>query len=388
MLKVVYLVPNTADPAVKRRVGMLRRGRAEVVVAGFRRDGTERPELGASGYFELGETFDADFSQRIRAVIGACRSIRKRLAGIEPPDLILARNLEMLAVANALAGAWPDRPAIGYECLDIHRLMLRPDAVGYLLRATERHLARSAAFVIVSSPGFTEHYFEAYRQLSLPILLVENRVPDPAGARGENPALHRPGDAGPLRIGWFGALRCRKSLAVLSEFSNGMNGSVEIVLRGRPVLTEFDNFLGAVQGQRHLRFEGPYRNPDDLARIYSDVHFAWAIDFFEEGQNSSWLLPNRIYEGCLHGAIPIALDGTQTAAFLRQHGIGIILPDVEQATLRRMIGQLAPERIRELAAAISARSRSVFAFDDSDCQDLVMKLAAFTAGAPVLREAV
>ena len=108
---------------------------------------------------------------------------------------------------------------------------------------------------------------------------------------------------------------------------------MEIILRGRPALTEFEDFHGFVDAQPHMRFEGPYRNPEDLAAIYSDVHFAWAIDFFEEGKNSQWLLPNRIYEGCLHGAIPIALAGTETAAFTQKHGIGIVIPDIGQSTL-------------------------------------------------------
>ena len=59
-----------------------------------------------------------------------------------------------------------------------------------------------------------------------------------------------------------------------------------------------------------------------------DVHFTWAIDFYEAGANSDWLLPNRLYEGGAHGAVPIALAGVHRtvpgavgtpACFWRRH---------------------------------------------------------------------
>jgi hypothetical protein len=160
-----------------------------------------------------------------------------------------------------------------------------------------------------------------------------------------------------------------------------------VVLRGRPALTEFDDFHAIVAGQPHLRFEGPYSNPSDLAAIYSDVHLAWAIDFFEAGKNSQWLLPNRIYEGCLHGAIPVALAGTETAAFLERHGIGIVLPDIQPQTLRTLLGEITQDRLASLAAAVAAQKSSHFAVGPDECRALVAKLTGLTQEKPVLEAA-
>jgi hypothetical protein len=153
-----------------------------------------------------------------------------------------------------------------------------------------------------------------------------------------------------------------------------MNGQVEVVLRGRPALTEFDDFHGSVAALPFLSYGGPYAAAE-LGDLYSDVHFAWAIDYFEQGQNSAWLLPNRIYEGCLHGAVPIALAGTETAAFIERLGIGIVLPDTKPATLRRAIGSLDTATLRRLAEAVSAVPATVFAAGIADARDLVARLA-------------
>ncbi|TIV45163.1 MAG: glycosyl transferase family 1, partial [Mesorhizobium sp.] len=83
------------------------------------------------------------------------------------------------------------------------------------------------------------------------------------------------------RIGWFGALRCRRSLELVADFTRRQAGRFEVVLRGRPALSEFPDFHGFVEAEPWLSFEGPYRNPEDMAAIYGQVHFSWAIDFFE-----------------------------------------------------------------------------------------------------------
>ncbi len=384
MLKVLYLVPNLADAAVARRIDMLRLGGAQIDVAGFRRAGTEVPTLDVGAYIELDETFDARFAQRLWATVRARASISRWAARLTRPDVIIARNLEMLALASRLRSFWPNPPPIVYECLDIHRLMLRDDTVGRAMRGAEQHWSRQAALLLTSSPAFLRNYFDIHGGPTAEI--VENKVIWDGGERGRNPALSTPA-TGPLRIGWYGALRCARSLQALGGLADAMAGDVEVVLRGRPALTEFDDFHASVAGQSHLRFAGPYRNPGDLAAIYSDVHLAWAIDFFEAGQNSQWLLPNRIYEGCLHGAIPVALAGTETAAFIERHGIGIVLPDIEPQTLLIMLGGLTPERLAELAAAVATRDPNHFAVNASDCRALVGKLAGLTQANAVLTEA-
>jgi len=373
LLDILYLVGNTADPAVARRVSMLRDGGATVRVAGFRRGGSASPSLDVDDYYEIGETFDARFAQRILAIARAAGSLKGRIRDRGMPDVIVARNLEMLFLGVRLRSMWADRPTIVYECLDIHRLMLRQDLIGRSLRRLERQLARQASLLLVSSPAFAREYFGRINPIGLPIRLVENKVHGEL-PRGQNPVC-ADGPVGPIRVGWFGALRCGKSLDALDRFARQMNGSVEIVLRGRPALNEFDDFYGIIAANPFMSYEGPYRNPDDLAAIYSDVHLAWAIDYFEEGQNSKWLLPNRVYEGCLNGAIPIALAGTETASFVTTKNIGIVLDDTRPDTLVRVLGGLSHDSLRGLAEAVAATPASQLACHMVECRALVAVLA-------------
>jgi succinoglycan biosynthesis protein ExoL len=368
LLKILYLVPNLSDPAVARRVEMFRLGGAEVEIAGFRRADAPPPDLPLDRIVELDITHDARMLQRLLATLKA----RYRAAGwardFSRPDVIVARNLEMLAIGNRLMRLWPKAPAIVYECLDIHRLMLRQDGIGRAMRAVEQRLMEATSLLLVSSPAFLTHYFD-------------DQGAPPAKAIGHNPILNDADET--IRIGWFGALRCHKSLAALDALSRAMEGRVEVTLRGRPALTEFGDFHGTTSVSPHLAYEGTYAYPGDLPAIYSAVNFVWAIDFFEEGQNSTWLLPNRIYEGCLNGAIPIALAGTETAAFIQRLGIGITIPDIAPETLRTLFAGMTPDTIRSLAAAVAALPPSTFRCEPSECRTLVDRLIRVAGPTPL-----
>ncbi|WLS05848.1 glycosyl transferase family 1 [Shinella oryzae] len=374
MLRILYLVHDLSDPAVRRRVLMLQAGGAEVMLAGFRRGENRLADIEGVTPLELGATADARFAQRLVAVAGAVARLPRKLAGLAKPDVILARNLEMLVLARRASTHFGTVP-IAYECLDVHRLMLKAGPAGRLLRGAERHFGRKAGLVVTSSPAFIEHYFKPLSGIRAPIHLLENRVLELDGGDAGLPARKRPTGA-PWRIGWFGAIRCRKSLDLLCAFTRRMEGRFEVVLRGRPAYREFDDFDGIVNREPFIRFEGPYRNPEDLSAIYAEVDFTWAIDFFEEGQNSQWLLPNRIYEGGRHGALPIVLEGTETARLAARHGVGIALADGRLETLTQRFAAFGDDDYQALNARLVALGTRPWVLDRADCTAFVQRLGA------------
>ncbi|AYG68389.1 MULTISPECIES: glycosyl transferase family 1 [unclassified Rhizobium] len=379
MLHILYFVHDLADPAVRRRVLMLQAGGALVTLAGFRRDDNALAAIHGIEPIELGKTQDAQFAQRVAAVARSAAKLRGALRSVARPDVIIGRNLEMLTLANRAKSVFGGDMPIVYECLDIHRLLLRNDVVGGALRSAERHFGSQAALLITSSPAFVERYFRPRSGLRLPVMLLENKVLALEPAASAVAPVARPPAAGkPWKIGWFGALRCRKSLALLDEFSRRMEGRFEVVLRGRPAYSEFDDFDGFVRKAPFMHFAGAYKNPEDLQAIYNDVQFSWAIDFFEEGLNSSWLLPNRLYEGGLYGAVPIAMEGTETARFLASRKIGLTLDTAEAAQLTALLGGMDEQRYLAAFGAVASQDREHWMTDRADCHGLVQRLASLT----------
>ena len=372
-MKLAYFVHDLTDPAVARRVQMLRAGGAEPVVLGFRRAETAPATIAGARAIDLGRTHDGRMGHRAWRTLKAALGARRFRDQVARADVILARSLEMLAVAQAARRAARLDVRLAYECLDVHRLMLSPGPKGLALRAAERALMQSAGLLIVSSPAFLENYFGPRqgvgRNLDLPALVVENRVLDLEGDVASRPS---PPPRPPWRIAWLGAIRCQKSLDILTDLARRRPDLVEVAIHGRPAAVEFHDFDGQVAATPGVSFGGAY-GPADLPRLYGEAHFAWAIDFMEEGQNSAWLLPNRLYEASRHGAVPIALSAVQTGRYLAEHGFGVRLDD--PSDLEGFLAGLTANRYAELRREVEAIPAQAFAADADDCRALVRTLA-------------
>ncbi|WCT71886.1 hypothetical protein PQ455_09490 [Sphingomonas naphthae] len=369
-MKVAYFVHDLNDAAVARRVAMMQAGGAFPIVLGFRRSETVPATIAGAPAIDLGRTADARLVQRAWAVVkNLLRPWRLRAIG-RAADVVIGRNLEALALAATAAGG--TRPLV-YECLDIHRSLVGTGRAARLVQRVEAWLLARIDLLLVSSPAFHSEYFRARRHLDTPTMLLENKLPAWDAAEGDTPPPPVPAPAGPpWRIGWFGMLRCRKTLAMLKEIVRRSEGDIEVLIAGKPAYTEFVDFDAEVRDTPGLTYHGPYK-PEDLDDLYGRTHFAWAIDYFEEGLNSRWLLPNRIYEATGHGSVPIALAGVQTAAWLSAREIGLIVQNPIEDVLR-IIKPMEPARYMRLHQALARVPIGDLTISRAECVELVQAL--------------
>jgi len=378
MTSIGLLAHDLSDPAIDRRVRMLEHGGATVEVAGFLRGDGQPIITPARSPLCLGRTHDARLIRRsadiARVLLTRMNALRRHFDGI---NVLIARNLEMLVVAARLVQLLNPRPELVYECLDIHRLLTAPGLAGSAIRRIERIAGRNVALVMTSSPAFVENHL-GRGIFSGRTMIVENKVPAFGPAPVHAAPATRPGP--PWRIGWFGVLRCRRSLELLTDLARGAEGRIEVVLRGRPSPAIFPDLAGDLDGCPNIVFEGAYDGVRDLAMIYGDVHFAWCIDFYEEGANSRWLLPNRLYESAYHATIPVALGRDETGRFLRRHELGVVLDEFEPAGLLETFARFDADRYARQIACLGASPRSMWSTDTAECRQLVDMLAGL--GAP------
>ncbi|AZB55644.1 glycosyl transferase [Cereibacter sphaeroides] len=379
-MRILYLAHDLDDSAIWRRAAMLRAGGASVQAAGFRRREGPLPEPAIL----LGQTADARMLQRAASVARALAGLRHSLAEVQAPDVIIARNLEMLALAVRAKSFWPEALLV-YEVLDIHRMMLGDGPRPRAMRALERRLMRRVGLVLTSSPGFVNEYFQPHGQTRVPIRIVENKCFYPEAALPAVPKL-RP-VAAPITIGWFGILRCAWSLDCLDRVTRAAPGRYRVLLRGKPALDQLPQFHATVAANPDLDFGGPYRNPDDLADIYGQVHLSWLIDRYDAGKNSDWLLPNRLYEGCRHHAVPVALAGTEVANFLGDYGLGLTIaaPDAEE--VGRRLGALSLAEVEAMRTAVAEVATQVWTTGPEECQELTGLMAQIAAARGRRRQA-
>jgi succinoglycan biosynthesis protein ExoL len=377
-MKIAYFVHDLNDPAVGRRLQMLFAAGMGVTLLGFSR-GDPPMKVETLTPILLGRTEDGRLGQRIGAVLRAALTARRWRDALDGADLVMARQLETLALASRARDRIAPNARLVYECLDVHRLMIDPGPAGRLLRFLEGRLLRRCQALIVSSPEFIRsHFARRYRHLPH-VELIENKVltrevGDLALAEQVRDASRPRGP--PWRIGWFGVIRCRRSLDMLAALARSHQGLIEVIIRGRIARDVIPDFDAVVTATPNLRYLGPYDRGRDLGAIYADVHFAWAVDYYEQGANSDWLLPNRLYESGLFGSVTISRDGVATAAWLRQHRTGVCLNGDFGAALLGFIEGLDQAAYDRLAAAVRALPSGTFLYDDQDCVMLMNAVSA------------
>jgi succinoglycan biosynthesis protein ExoL len=348
---IIYFVHDLTHPDVARRVELLQSGGASVFLIGFQRRGGVDATI-ANEVVSLGTTVDGDFSQRIQAVIGSLARLGGLKNLIERGNSIVARNLEMLVLGASARGRFlPGKPLI-YECLDIHRLMVGDGLVSQGLRFLEARLMGVSQALVTSSPGFEREYFRKHFATLPPVLLVENKV-YPELSIGRAPASTRTAGR-PWRIGWFGVIRCRESLEMLTQLAAQAPGLIEVIIAGRPARGVFAD-LDAFKGRPGIRYVGEFADEEELGALFRSVDFAWAIDFYEKHANSAWLLPNRLYRSLYYGVPPIAVDYVETGSWLRDRDVGITVDNFDADTIRRVFEDMTPER----HAALAERARAI-----------------------------
>lgn len=318
---------------------------------------------------ELGHVENRSFGKRLLKIAGGLRRILRAPQGVRECDVIIARNFDLLLIAWAarlLTGR--RKTPLVYECLDIHGLFTRPGFVGAVMRWCERRLLASTQLLIVSSPGFVTHYFDAVQGYRGPVSIIENKL-----WFDENP-VPRPSevspspDGKPLTVGWVGSIRCRPSLDILMETADRMGADVEIAIHGNVHHHALEGFDNAVAARDNVTYHGAYSYPDDLARIYASCDLVWSQDLWQRGANSDWLLPNRIYEASWFGCPSIAVADTETGRRVTADRLGIAIPTPSADDLVQALRGLSRDQIAALSQAILAKPDEEFRLHPADIE--------------------
>lgn len=361
MAKVVFFAFDVSEASQVRRIAAVRRLGHDVASYAFRRGNMNRGFRPDWPDVDLGTVPNRAPGRRLASLFPALVRILRRRRLAQGSDLWIARNLDLLLLAHATRALTGHREVkIVYECLDIHGLLTRRDALGRFLRGIERTLMARSDLLVTSSPGFVRAYFEGIQDYGGPVALIENKlwfgdhpIPRPRTPR------QRPADA-PLVIGSVGSIRCAPSLSILAETARRMGQDVHVAFHGnvhRHAVPEFDQVIAA---HPNMSYHGPYRYPDDLQAIYAGCDLVWSQDLWQAGANSDWLLPNRIYEASWFGCPSIAVAGTETARRVADRGLGFVIAAPSADALVRRLATLGREEIAAVSGGILDRDDGEF----------------------------
>ena len=375
MARVVFFAFDLTEASQIRRIRSLLMIGLDVRSLSFRRGNMNEAFEPHWPNTDLGQIPNESYGKRMLGLLRALGPAFRSRHALRDADVIVARNFDLLVLAWMARGLFGRRQVpLAYECLDIHGLFTRDDAVGAVMRWCERRLLRRVRLLIVSSPGFVRNYFRPVQDYRGAVSVIENKL----WFDGE--ALPRPAEpprreaSGPLVLSWVGSIRCAPSLEILLETADRMGSDLQINIHGNVHRHAVGDIDEAVASRPNVRYFGPFTYPDDLASVYGGSDIVWAQDLWQRGANSDWLLPNRIYEASWFGCPSVAVADTETGRKVADNSLGLPIPDPSSDALVALLKGLDRRELTSLSQGILAQDDSRFELRPEAVRDAISPL--------------
>jgi succinoglycan biosynthesis protein ExoL len=373
---ILVVLQTIGDARDSKRISMLQAAGYSVTAAAFDRGShTARPPTCPVKI--LGAIQDGRYFRRLLKMAQVILRLR---AAIRDASVVYALGPDV-ALLSVIAGQGLSKPLV-LEVADIREIQVRRSVLGRVVRHLDRWVARSCSLLVATAQGFITEYYEKRLGACLPSLLLQNKL--------DHPLPHRLPTRGPrtsfspLRIGYFGVLRCDWSWRVLKLAATKSNGMIEIVVAGVPtsprIKSEIHSFHPGVT------YLGAYRSPEDLPGLYEKVDLTWAVYPPPTGDPEwEWAQAicrsNRFYESCYFGCPIIALQKSADADEVKRLNIGMVLPASDDEEIASFLRTMTNEEINHWISNIQALPEEVYVNTD-EAERLATELKKLLALVP------
>lgn len=364
--RLVFFAPDISDVStIKRAQAFLDEGFG-VTVVGFRRDRYNRDYRPPWPFILLGRTADGRYGHRLLSLFTSLPIVLAHWRTLKAGSVIYARNIDQLLLALMARLLIGSRAPVIYEVLDIPAILVRRGVVPALVRWVERIALRYVSVLVLSSPGFHRNYYRPVQGYRGDWMLIENRLHPSAldrdqAERTRSAAAHGQESRQGRNwvVGYVGLIRGKETFDLITRLAERLP-HVQFKFNG--VLTTVDEhrFVAALSRHKNIVYGGEYVNPRDLAAIYADVDFVWALDLEHVAHNSRWLLPCRFYEAGLFGKPCLAVRDFEVGRLIERLGVGWTFAEPFEESLVRFFETIDPAGYAEKRERLAALPLETF----------------------------
>lgn len=356
-MRVLMLNGWFGYPPYVKRIEEIRELGSEVTVCGVSRDyrlGRDAADV----RLQFGEFKRGRYFSRLAAIAKGVRVVRDQLRGARF-DVVYCLGFEMALVARLAAILARVAPPVIYELHDIRDLVLSESAAGRLFRLVERWNLRGVSMLVVTSPHYLENCYRHLIVRTTATCVLENKL-----ASSRFPVDLRPRVSSldlivsrPIRIGFFGALRCKVAWALLRDLAVRGNGQFVVVVRGSIDL--MPDLPREAMATPNVEYLGDYADPQDIEEVYANVDVVWTAGFHAKA-SYRWARSCRYYFAGYFNKPMIAEVSTEEGALVQASRIGMAVslarPD---EAIEALLCQI-PEQLAFWTASIAAMPASAF----------------------------
>ena len=362
-IRILTVLPVLGQPRDSKRIDMLVSLGFDVSVAAFNR-AYHSGRVPSRPTQIIGTISHGKYLQRIGRLITALPKLRRAM---RDRDIVYASSPDMALLAM-IAGVFMGKKFI-LEVGDVREIQTAEGLKGRLVRIVDRVLTNRCSLLVVTAVGFLDNYYRNWLRSDVPAIVVENKIEAsltsarPGAVRGNLPQ-GRPFIDRPLRIGYFGLLRCQWTWDVLKAFALKHPKDVEIVMAGYPM--EPADIAEQAKSIPNVIYSGEYKSPNDLPRLYGAVDLVWACYKFigPRDWNLKWARPNRFYESCYFGRPLISRLGSSDSKEVDLLKIGFNIQTHEISEVVTELESITAEMVEQWRSNSLELPNNLFIYTD------------------------
>ena len=344
MRRIVFVLDAIQDTHALKRVEEFADNGFSIKVYGFNRQNCPIPtnpkfDICVLGEFPSGEKYLSRFSILYKGL----RRVRRECSG--------KYLYYYFGLNTAFVGSMAIRREYVYEECDLTHAYFNRTFLFKILECVDKRLIRKSKLTVLTSDGFRElHFGDATPEN---IVIVPNRL-NPSCLKQYLPIPKVKSDR--LRIGFVGVIRSRQIYNFAKVFA-ALSSDHEFHFWGvfSPVYTQAE--IDGLLATPNIFYHGRFRNPDDLATIYSQIDLTMAT--YDTTQiNPQYAEPNKLYEAIFYETPIIVSHNSFLADKVERLDVGFSVDALNDEDIRRLTASISEDVLREKTAVCHAIPKS------------------------------
>ena len=134
-----------------------------------------------------------------------------------------------------------------------------------------------------------------------------------------------------------------------------------------------DYFERDLKELSNIEYTGPYKNPEDLSKMFEKIDISWAINAenYTPNTNDQWAMCNRFYEGLYFKKPLIVQEGSAHSDFVKKYDIGICVDVRNLEQTREQVTKITQEDIVRWQKNIEEIDETIFVMCESEYRNII-----------------
>lgn len=348
--RILFILPATGQPRYAKRIDSLKKLGFFVEALSFKREYHKGRTPNCNITF-LSTIKSENYFSRIFVLLKDLPKIRKKSHEF---DLVYAFGADM-GYLSILSCFNFNKPII-CEIADIMPIQQEKYFLSYIIRFLDKFLLSKAKLFVFTSKHYAQ-YFREYLKFEPNFITLENKI-DSMPSKLFNKNLKD----NSITIGYFGLIRCMKSINVLNDLAEKYPNKFKVLVAGF-----FDHTVSFDNLSKNVIYFGQYKSPQDLSKIYNQVDIVWNVHY--EFKYTKWAISNRFYESLYFQKPYIVNNGSLNTVSNKSCGLEISINDHINKTVD-IISKIMPKDIKKWIGNIKSIDPDFYLYTEKDYEKL------------------